>query len=178
MEITPEDHVQFETEHVRVLTDAITGYDVVTMAKNPQGVVVVPRRSVRGITEFGFVRQYRHTARTETLEFPRGGVDPGETYAEGGIRELREETGYEVDPESGVLLGPLWPDSGILRSDIVALMYTVNSARPVSVEEDIQTTWLSVGEILGAIMRNKIVCGLTLGAWAKVTANAYDRMPY
>ncbi|HEY8319197.1 MAG TPA: NUDIX domain-containing protein [Amnibacterium sp.] len=28
---------------------------------------------------------------------PGGGVDPGEDFAAAGIRELREETGYEID---------------------------------------------------------------------------------
>ena len=177
MENTPEDHVQFETEHVKVLTDSVTGYDVITMAKAPTGVLVVPRRSVRGIAEFGFVTQYRHAPGFETLEFPRGGVDPGETFAEGGIRELREETGYEVNLDSGVNLGPIWADTGILRVDMRALMYTVHG-EPSAAEEGITTTWLSVGEVLGAIKYNKVICGLTLGAWAKVQAGAYDRVPY
>jgi ADP-ribose pyrophosphatase len=40
------------------------------------------------------VRQYRHGVQRDTLEFPAGGVDPGEPHAEAAVRELREETGY------------------------------------------------------------------------------------
>lgn len=42
------------------------------------------------------VRQYRHGARAVTLEIPGGLVDPGESPAEAGARELLEETGYRA----------------------------------------------------------------------------------
>jgi ADP-ribose pyrophosphatase len=42
------------------------------------------------------VRQYRHGLERETLEFPAGGVDPGEPHAEAAVRELLEETGYQA----------------------------------------------------------------------------------
>jgi 8-oxo-dGTP pyrophosphatase MutT (NUDIX family) len=35
-----------------------------------------------------------------------GGLDEGETAAEGAARELREETGLEI--EAGTLIGPVW----------------------------------------------------------------------
>lgn len=54
-------------------------------------VNVVP---VTAAGEFVLVRQYRHGSRTLTWEIPGGMVDPGETPAQAGARELCEETGY------------------------------------------------------------------------------------
>ena len=42
------------------------------------------------------IRQWRHGTGQETLEIPGGLVDPGETPAQAGARELMEETGYRA----------------------------------------------------------------------------------
>ena len=42
------------------------------------------------------VRQYRENLETETLEFPAGGIDPGETPKEAIIREVYEEAGLKI----------------------------------------------------------------------------------
>lgn len=40
------------------------------------------------------IRQFRPPTGKTVLEFPAGLVDPGETFEEAAVRELREETGY------------------------------------------------------------------------------------
>ncbi|MDW0112009.1 MULTISPECIES: NUDIX hydrolase [Sporosarcina] len=50
------------------------------------------------------VEQYRHPGGDIFLEIPAGKVEEGETYAEGIVRELREETGY-VSMQQPILLG-------------------------------------------------------------------------
>ena len=42
-----------------------------------------------------FVRQYRHSARTETLELPAGTLEKGEDPLVCATRELEEETSYK-----------------------------------------------------------------------------------
>lgn len=68
---------------------------------------------------------------------PGGHRDPGETYAQTALREVHEETGWSVDPESlrqlGWLhfaqLGPLPPGSFEPHPDFVHLVLTGNGAR-------------------------------------------------
>ena len=42
------------------------------------------------------VSQYRNAVRKQTLEIPAGGINPGEDPLTSAVREVEEETGYEV----------------------------------------------------------------------------------
>jgi ADP-ribose pyrophosphatase len=59
------------------------------------------------------VEQFRPTIREHCLELPAGIVEPGESFAEAGGRELREETGYEAD--ECTLLEAFNCSTGVLR---------------------------------------------------------------
>lgn len=76
------------------------------------------------------VHQYRHGARAVTLETPGGMVDPGETPAEAGARELLEETGYRADQL--VDLGQVNPNPALFGNALHALVAT-NARRVASV---------------------------------------------
>lgn len=61
------------------------------------------------------VEQYRHGSNTVELEIPGGMMDPGETDpVMTGVRELREETGYEGDQAR--LLGRVHANPAILSN--------------------------------------------------------------
>ena len=42
------------------------------------------------------MRQYRENLETHTLEFPAGGIEPGETPTEAIVREVYEEAGLKI----------------------------------------------------------------------------------
>ena len=62
--------------------------------------------------EILLVRQYRPVTESYTLELPSGHVDAGEPPEKAAVRELLEETGYEVGEIE--LIGCLVPDTGRL----------------------------------------------------------------
>ncbi|MFQ3319094.1 MAG: ADP-ribose pyrophosphatase [Natronomonas sp.] len=59
------------------------------------------------------VEQFRPTIREFCYELPAGIVEPGESYAESGARELEEEVGITAD--SIELLEDFWCSTGVLR---------------------------------------------------------------
>ncbi len=66
------------------------------------------------------VEQFRFGAAIHSLEFPAGILDPGEDPAEGGVRELREETGYV--PADYRLIGSIYADPSLQNNRLHAVL--------------------------------------------------------
>jgi len=77
-------------DQVRLPDGQTTVLDIVV---HGGAVVIVP---VDADGSLWFVRQYRHAAAMDLLEFPAGSVEDGENLLEGAQRELREEIGYSA----------------------------------------------------------------------------------
>ena len=69
----------------------------VTRQNNPDGVVIY---SVYGEKhdKVVLIRQYRYSIADYIYEFPAGLVEPDESYHEGAVREMYEETGLTLHP--------------------------------------------------------------------------------
>lgn len=67
------------------------------------------------------VEQYRHPGEDYYLEIPAGKIEEGETYAEGIVREVREETGY-ISAEQPILLGEFMVNPATQTNKVITFL--------------------------------------------------------
>lgn len=138
------------------------------------------RRSVREIVQHGvavamvpqrpdgrfiFIRQFRKAMERVCFEVVAGNCDPGEKPAVSAARELKEETGYEV--ESLEMLGSIFPSVGYCteRIDIYFAKVAEQGATSFDEDENIETLLLSEAEVDEMIRTDQIADAKTLAAW-------------
>lgn len=83
--------------HIASRARSIEGLKMKTRQNKPDGVIIY---SIYGEQHdrMVLVRQYRFSIDGYIYELPAGLVDEGETYAQAGARELKEETGLDFQP--------------------------------------------------------------------------------
>lgn len=132
------------------------------------GVIIVPVAN----NKFALGRMFRYPPYREFLEFPGGGIKPGETIIDAAKRELGEELGLFAN--SIEIVGKIYPDTGILSKAInVAIAYlseenklenTNNSIEPMEyIDKDV--VWVDNNEFLKKIQFGEIVSGTTLSSF-------------
>ena len=117
---------------------------------------------------------YRHATRSWEIELPRGMRKKNETLRMAAIRELKEETGYQLDEI--LLLGTMAVDSGILTSLIPVVAckaHTPCKSNPDYSEAISKNLILSLSELEEALLQ---------GFWNTTVGNktirAYVRDPF
>jgi len=104
------------------------------------------------------VEQYRHGSNTVELEIPGGMIDAKDASpVAAGVRELREETGYEG--ENARLLGQVSANPAIMSNTcFTALVENCRCVHPVEWDhgEDLITRLVPVAEIPGLIASRTI----------------------
>ncbi|MDR1158028.1 MAG: NUDIX hydrolase [Oscillospiraceae bacterium] len=103
---------------------------------HPGGVAVVAVTRDRRVVA---VRQYRYPMGEVLLEIPAGKLEPGEDPADGGRRELLEETGYT--PGRYEPLGVLYPTPGYCQEKLHLFLATDLTQAGANPDED---EWLEV----------------------------------
>lgn len=91
---------------------------------NP-GAAALPIQTISGVKMISLQLAFRHATNSWEWEMPRGGSKPGETAEQTARREIREETGYELD--NVVSLGFMTPDSGLTASVVPIFLGDVSS---------------------------------------------------
>jgi ADP-ribose pyrophosphatase len=113
------------------------------------------------------IEQFRHGSSTIELEIPGGMIDPHDPSPEaGGIRELREETGYAG--ENPRIIGKLFPNPAIMSNTcFTVLLENCRRIHPVEFDhgEDLITRLVPLSEIselvaTGKIRHSLVVAGL------------------
>ena len=116
------------------------------------------------------VRQYRKPMETVTLEIPAGTLDKEEEPLLCGIRELKEETGYEA--KEVISLGYMYPSPGFANEITYVYFAKGLSKGKDNPDEDefLDVEEFSVAEIEQMILKNEINDGKTLVAFLKAKA--------
>ncbi len=148
-----------------------------TVAHRRGAVVVVP---VTREGEFLLIRQERVPIRATIWEFPAGQIDHAahdeETIRRTGLRELREESGYELAPDGVVTsLGLFFPSAGFTdeHSHIVMAAPVVRSAHGSAHDAHEAITdcrAFSASELIALVASGEIRDANTLAAFARLVA--------
>lgn len=117
--------------------------------------------------ELVMVEQYRHGTDTVDLEIPGGVMDPEDTSAvETGVRELREETGYEG--RNARVIGEIAPNPAI-QSNICRTVFIENCELKHPTEfdsgEDIRTHLVPIEDIDQMVQTGKVHHSLVVVAF-------------
>lgn len=134
---------------------------------NNNGVVAVPVFGDRLAMKW----MYRYSAGHLSLEFPRGGIEPGESSEQAASRELSEEFG--LDALSARRLSQVYADTGLIENAVQVVQVNVRDpqARPADDDRqedfeaiDGEVIWMSVDEVMKQIAAGRITCGVSLAA--------------
>jgi ADP-ribose pyrophosphatase len=108
--------------------------------------------------ELVMIEQYRHGSDTVELEIPGGMIDAHDASPiAGGVRELREETGYEG--EQPQIIGQVFPNPAIMSNTcFTILVQNCQLEHPVEWDqgEDLITRLVPAADIPGLVAGGKI----------------------
>lgn len=136
-------------------------HHVVRMPGPAAGCVVT--RDLGGGQQVLLIYRHRFTTDSWGWEIPAGGVDDGESPAEGAVREALEETGWRPigDP---VPVALFYPSNG--SSDQVFHIFTCHGAEyvgePSDPTEATKVEWVPTATVVELMRRGGITDGLSL----------------
>lgn len=140
-----------QQEHDFFVIDCVDWVNVIALTPDRQVVMV---------------EQYRHGSNTVEFEIPGGMMDPHDgSPVRAGVRELREETGYEG--ENARLIGDVFPNPAIQSNRCyTVLVENCRCAHPIELDhgEDLVTRLVPAAELPGLVARGQIRHSLVVAA--------------
>ena len=97
------------------------------------------------------------------------GAHYAETLEDAALREVFEETGVFAEPEQLISLGKIYPDTGILNTDIEVFFLNASfgNKSPLTLGEDeniVEAVWVPSGTLVDACMDGTVEDGFTIMA--------------
>ncbi len=174
---------QFSNPHVevyaaRVKTPTRPDGCAWTVVHRKAAVVIVP---MTASGELVLVRQERVPIHATIWEFPAGQIDEAaghdsQVMRDTGLRELREEAGYELAPGGEwIALGHFFPSAGFTDEHSHLFLARPVTPSPRGHEHDeheaiVAARTFSIGEVRAMIASGEICDANTLAAWARMAA--------
>ncbi len=111
-----------------------------------------------------FVRQYRRSARKETLELPAGTIEKGEEPIVCATREIEEETGYKATNITPLF--NMYSAIGFCTEIIHTFLCTglIPSKQSLDKDEFINVERYTLDEVVSLIIKGEICDGKTISA--------------
>jgi len=132
--------------------------------EHPGAVVIIP---VLPGGELVLIDQYRHSVKTNILEFPAGTLEPGEDPAFTAQRELAEEIGMSA--KSLVSLGTSYPAPGFcneVQHFYLAKELYANVQQP-DADEVISIVKMSSQEFQRAVKEGRLIDGKSMAIYLR-----------
>jgi ADP-ribose pyrophosphatase len=150
--------------------DAVAGPDgqvgtYLRWSWNGAGVIVVPTDGHR----LYLWPMYRYPIGAQSLEFPRGAAEKGESEQDAAARELAEETGFTAITTQA--LGRTHADTGLIASSSTIVLARIDAARPGQARPEATeaitgpSAALTVAEMSDAVRTGRVRCALTIAAF-------------
>ncbi len=135
----------------------------------PEGACVLPMLGDRIL----LLREYRYPVRSWQYSIPGGLIDPGESPSEAAVRELREETGYDV--EELIPLGAIYSSFGSSDEKIHLFMARCGNKGEAEREpgEKIAMQLVTEREFAGMIDDGRYMHSAGIAAWGKYLNRKY-----
>ncbi len=84
--------------------------------------------------------------KTLSWVFPGGKIEPGETKGQAVAREVMEETGYEVEPQT-IISERRHPQTGVLVSYLLCRVKSIEPYRVPSMHEIRESKWVEPDDL-------------------------------